>query len=266
LAQNQIVYHQEQFDRIFVVAKGRVPLATNKKGARMSILPKSDHQERIGERYVKNKEVSMHMLNKRAERKLDYVVKAFADVMGDRHIETTHASLSYSLLCNGFKHLKNLTLDYIGYENRLWAFAYNLNLKSTLDASQYKNPETEDCKFVVQSKGKIRVSSPQWVDSGSRCSEEKVDAYLKRLSHKLIMDRITALDMMKIQVSYNAKAQQWTVKYQSIIGSTNWILIPPVLQLIKYTPEEMVRTLEFFELVLDSVTDPEKNISQPKKK
>lgn len=243
-----------------------VPLATNKKGTKMSMLPKSNHQERIGERYVKEKEVSMHMLNKRAERKLDYVVKAFSDVIGERLTDTIHTNLSYNLQCNGFKHLKNLTLDYMGYENRLWAFAYNLNLKSVLDASQYKNPETEDCKFIVQSKGKIRVSSPKWVDSGSRCSEEKVDAYLKRLSHKLIMDRITALDMMKVQVSYNSKSQQWTVKYQSIIGSTNWILIPPVLQLIKYTPEEMVRTLEFFELVLDAVTDPNKNAGQPKKK
>lgn len=230
------------------------------------MLPKADHQERIGERYVKNKEVSMHMLNKRAEKKLDYVVKAFTDVIGERHLETTHKSLSYHLKCHGFKHLDNLTLDYIGYENRLWAFAYNLNLKSTLDVSQYKNPEAEDCKFVVQSKGKIRVSAPSWVDSGSNCAEEKVDVYLKRLSHKLIMDRITALDMMKVQVSYSAKSQTWTVKYQSIIGSTNWILIPPVLQLIKYKPEEMVRTLEFFELVLDAVSDPYKNISQPKKK
>lgn len=232
----------------------------------MSILPKSDHQERIGEQYVKNKEVTMHMLNKRAEKKLDYVVNAFTDVMGDRHTGTTHTNLSYNLQCEGFKHLTNLTLDYIGYENRLWAFAYNLKLKSILDVSQYKNPETEDCRFVVQSKGKIRVSSPRWVDSGSRCPEEKVDAYLKRLSHKLIMDRIAALDMMKIQVSFSAKSQQWTVKYQSIIGSTNWILIPPVLQLIKYKPEEIVRTLEFFELVLDAVSDPNRNISQPKKK
>jgi hypothetical protein len=230
------------------------------------MLPKADHQERIGERYVKNKEVSMHMLNKRAEKKLDYVVKAFVDVMGERHLETTHKSLSYNLKCQGFKHLDNLTLDYIGYENRLWAFAYNLNLKSTLDVSQDKNPETEDCKFIIHSKGKIRVSAPMWMDSGSKCAEEKVDVYLKRLSHKLIMDRIAALDMMKVQVSYSAKSQQWTLKYQSIIGSTNWILIPPVLQLIKYKPEEMVRTLEFFELVLDAVSDPYKNISQPKKK
>jgi hypothetical protein len=230
------------------------------------MLPKADHQERIGERYVKNKEVSMHMLNKRAEKKLDYVAKAFVEVMGERHIETTHKNLSYSLKCQGFKHLDNLTLDYIGYENRLWAFAYNLNLKSTLDASKDKNPETEDCKFIIHSKGKIRVSAPMWMDSGSKCPEEKADIYLKRLSHKLIMDRIAALDMMKVQVSYSAKSQLWTVKYQSIIGSTNWILIPPVLQLIKYKPEEMVRTLEFFELVLDAVSNPYKNISQPKKK
>lgn len=251
---------------MFVVARGLYPWRPTKKGQNMNILPKADHQERIGERYVKNKEVPMHMLNKRAEKKLDYVVKAFVDVMGERHIETTHKNLSYHLICAGFKHLNNLTLDYIGYENRLWAFAYNLKLKSTLDVSKNKDPETDDCKFIVQSKGKIRVSEPKWVDSGSRCSEEKVDAYLKRLSHKLIMDRISALDMMKLQVSYNSKSQQWTVKYQSIIGSTNWILIPPVLQLIKYTPEEMVRTLEFFELVFDAVSDPYKDVSQPKKK
>jgi len=232
----------------------------------MSMLPKADHQERIGERYVKEKEVSMHMLNKRVEKKLDYVVKSFTDVIGERLIDTTHKNLSYTLACTGFKHLSNLTLDYMGYENRLWAFAYNLNLKSTLDVSTYKNPETENCNFVVQSKGKIRVSEPKWVDSGSRCSEEKVEAYLKRLSHKLIMDRIAALDMMKVQVSYSAKSQQWTIKYKSIIGSTNWILIPPVLQLIKYRPEEMVRTLEFFELVFDAVSDPYKDVSQPKKK
>jgi len=232
----------------------------------MSMLPKANHQERIGERYVKNKEVSMHTLNKRAEKKLDYVVQGFEAAMGDKHTQTNHKNLSYQLQCGGFKHLNNLTLDYIGYENRLWAFAYNLNLKSTLDVSGYKNPETEDCRFVVQSTGKIRVSEPKWVDSGSRCSDEKVDLYLKRLSHKLIMDRIAALDMMKLEINFSAKTQLWTVKYQSIIGSTNWILIPPVLQLIKYTPEEMVRTLEFFELVLDAVSDPFRDVSQPKKK
>jgi hypothetical protein len=232
----------------------------------MSMLPKANHQERIGARYVKNKEVSMHMLNKRAEKKLSYVVQGFEAAMGDKHTQTNHKNLSYELQCAGFKHLNNLTLDYIGYENRLWAFAYNLKLKSILDVSQNKNPETEDCKFIVQSKGKIRISAPKWVDTGCRCAEEKVDLYLKRLSHKLIMDRIAALDMMKLEVSFSAKTQLWTVKYQSIIGSTNWILIPPVMQLIKYTPEEIVRTLEFFELVLDAVWDPYKNISQPKKK
>lgn len=206
------------------------------------------------------------MLNKKAEKKLNYVVQGFEAAMGDRHVATNHSSLRYDLQCMAFKHLNNLTLDYFGYENRLWSFAYNLNLKSTLDVSGYKSPETEDCQFVIQSKGKIRVSEPKWVDAGSRCSSEKVDAYLKSLSHKLIMDRVEALDMMKVQVSYQSRSQQWTVKYQSMIGSTNWILIPPVMQLIKYRPEEVVRTLEFFELVLDAVSNPNKVVNQQKKK
>lgn len=252
---------------LHAVAKGIMPLATQPgKGQVMSILPKSNHQERIGERYVQNKEISMHMLNKKAEKKLSYVVEGFEAAMGARHTLTSHDNLRYDLQCKEFKHLNNLTLDYYGYENRLWSFAYNLNLKSTLEVTDYKEPETEDCKFVVQSKGKFRVSEPRWMDAGSCCSGEKLEAYLKRLSHKLIMDRIAALDMMKVQVSYSAKSQLWTVKYQSIIGSTNWILIPPVLQLIKYKPEEVVRTLEFFELVMDAISNPDKNISQPKKK
>jgi len=232
----------------------------------MSMLPGASHEERIGQRYVKNKVVSMHTLNKKADRKLKYVADNFETVIGERHTQTVQGDLSRQIHCEGFKHLDNLTLDYLNYENRLWAFAYNLNLKSSLDVSGDGNQETEDCRFVVQSKGRLKISQARWVDGGSRCSDEKVEAYLKRLNHKLILDRIQVLDMSKIQVAYSAKTQKWTVSYKSIIGSTNWIMIPPVLQLIKYTPEEMVRTLEFFELVFDAVTNPNKNLNQSKKK
>jgi hypothetical protein len=242
------------------------PATIKERNDPMSMLPGASHEERIGERYVKTKEVSMHTLNKKADRKLKYVVDNFEMVIGDRHIQTLPGDLSRQIRCQGFKYLENLTLDYLRYENRLWAFAYNLNLKSTLDVSNHQNKETEDCCFVVQSKGKIRVSEPRWMDKGSRCEDDKVDLYLKRLRHKLIMDRIEALDMMKLEVSFSAKSQQWTIKYQSIIGSTNWIMIPPVMQLIKYKPEEMVRTLEFFELVFDAVVNPSKNPNQNKKK
>ena len=92
-----------------------------------------------------------------------------------------------------------------------------------------------------------------WVDKESRCDEEAVGRLLSELNHPLILERVELLDMNKVSLSYNRFSQSWTLEYKSIIGSTNWILIPPVMQLIKYKPEEVVRTLEFFELVFEAV-------------
>lgn len=201
----------------------------------------------------KKKDVSMHILNKKADKKLDYVTLGFETAMADRHGHTRADKLARQLSCSGFKHLTNLKLDYLAYENRLWAFAYNLNLRSTLESPGPDWLGDGECHLAVESKGRLKVSAPRWVDKGSRCSEEAVDRLLAELNHPLILERVELLDMNKVSLSYNRFSHRWTLEYKSIIGSTNWILIPPVMQLIKYKPEEVVRTLEFFELVFEAV-------------
>lgn len=195
----------------------------------------------------------MHILNKKADKKLSYVTLGFETAMGDRHRRTRQDRLARHLECEGFKHLTNLKLDYLAYENRLWAFAYNLNLKAGLETSGEDWLGAGECRVGIESKGRLKVSSPRWVDKGSRCPEEAVHRLLDQLNHPLILSRVEMLDMNKVFLTYNKYARSWSLEYKSIIGSTNWILIPPVLQLIKYKPEEVVRTLEFFELVFEAV-------------
>jgi len=219
----------------------------------MGILAPMGAEERLDTGIRRKKEVSMHILNKRADKKLDYVTLGFETAMGDRHSQTRPDSLSRLLSCSGFKHLTNLKLDYLSYENRLWSFAYNLNLRATLDAVGEGWPEDQEVRFAIESKGRLKVSAPRWVAKGGWEPEEFIDRCLEHLNNPLILKRVELLDMSKVNFVFNPHARRWTLEYRSIIGSTNWILIPPVMQLIKYRPEEVVRTLEFFELAFEAV-------------
>lgn len=219
----------------------------------MGILAPLGAEERLDTGIRRKKEVSMHILNKKADKKLDYVTLGFETAMGDRHSQTRQDSLSRQLSCSGFKHLTNLKLDYLSYENRLWSFAYNLNLRATLDVSGEDWPGEGEIRFAVESKGRLKVTAPRWVVRQGRGYGDFVDRCLEHLNNPLILKRVELLDMSKVNFVFNPNARSWTLEYRSIIGSTNWILIPPVLQLIKYRPEEVVRTLEFFELAFEAV-------------
>ena len=78
---------------------------------------------------------------------------------------------------------------------------------------------------------------------------------MEMLNNKLIIDRIVALDMTNVQLTYDPGTTEWSVSFRTLIGSTTWILIPPVTSLIKPKPEECAKVLEFLELVADAVTN-----------
>lgn len=208
--------------------------------------------ERIGNRWVKEKEVPKHILNRKADKRLGYVAELFEMAMGDKLTATKTDILKRILQCHGFRYLEFLKLSY-SYENRLWAFSYNLDLSTAFDVSGNQSGP-EDCRFIAKNKGKLSITDAEWIDGGSKCSEEEIDFYLKELNNRLIIDRIVALDMVKVVVTYNARAQKWSLSCRTLIGSTTWVMIPPIMQLIKPKPVECVKALEFFELVGSAVT------------
>lgn len=217
----------------------------------MGLFPSIKESERIGNRWVKEKEVPRHLLNRKADKKLDYVTDLYKMAMGDKLISVQSKLLDKTLYCTGFFHIEYLKLKY-SYENRFWAFSYNLEHKTSIEP-QYNRDGEDYCRFVIKNKGKMGITDAQWIDSGSRCSEKECENYLKRLNNRLIIDRIVALDMTNVEVVFDPAMHRWTISCRTLIGSTTWILIPPVMHLIKPKPVECVRMIEFLELVADAL-------------
>ena len=81
-----------------------------------------------------------------------------------------------------------------------------------------------------------------------------LDGTLERLNHPLIRERIRSLELREIQVSHT-QGGSWKISCESMIGSATWILVPPVVNLIKPSEGEDLRFVEFFELVADAVAN-----------
>lgn len=217
----------------------------------MGLLPRAKDEERVGNRWVKEKEVSSHLLNRKADRKLGFVAKLYSMAIGDKMVMTRSSIINRNLYVEGFHFIKYLNLNYT-YENRFWAISYNLNHKTTIDFQEV-NQNKEYCRFVIKNIGKMGITDALWVDSGSQCSEEEKDIYLNELNNRLIIDRVVDLDMTNVEVLYTPNMNCWTISCRTLIGSTTWILIPPVMNLIKPNPIECAKMIEFFELAANAV-------------
>lgn len=191
---------------------------------------------------------------RKADKKLEYVTDLFSMAMDNRLVERKSRLLSKTLFCKGFHYITHLNLAYTN-ENRFWAISYNLNYRTSIDVSE-ENKETVPCRFVVKNKGKWGITDATWLDGGSQCDPSEKERYLKGLNNKLMIDRIVSLDMTNVEVSFHPNTEQWTIQCTTLIGSTTWVLIPPLMQLIKPKPQECVKILEFMELVADAVCNP----------
>ena len=217
----------------------------------MLLYPSLKQEEKIGNRWVKEKDVPRHILNRKADKKLDYVMDLYCHILNEKLTARKSELLKKRLSVEGFRYIHHLNLNYF-YENRLWAFSYNLNYKTTFDRSERRDG-LQYCSFKVKTTGRMGIDNACWYDNGSKCSREELDYFLITLNNRLIIDRIVRLDMTNIQLDYNPGTCEWTIRCRTLIGSTTWILIPPVMSLIKPKPEECARMLEFLELVADAV-------------
>lgn len=201
------------------------------------------------------KETPRHILNRKADKKLEYVADQFSIAMDEKFSGRKTKLLHKTLYCHGFHHLTNLDLAYT-YENRFWAISYNLNVRTSIDVSEQKK-ENAPCRFLVKNKGKLGITDAEWLDNGSKCDAIRTKRYLSNLNHQLIIDRIVSLDLTKVEVVFDPNTEHWTIRCSTLIGSTTWVLIPPLMQLIKPTPTECVKMIEFLELVADAVIHPD---------
>ena len=199
----------------------------------------------------KNIKVKDGMINRRIDNGFNVVVDIFADVLGERCVESEKNFLEKKLVLNGFHYLKEVTLKYV-MENRLWERSYNLEVTSEVETDD-RFEEIGNCRFEVNTKGSFGIKSLTWKCVSGSISEEQQAKYIERLSNPLITERVKAVDLSRISVEHWEDSGKWVIRFGSMIGSSTWVLIPPVVQTIKPKPHECVKMLEFVELVADAV-------------
>ena len=190
-------------------------------------------------------------VSRRVDKSLGYVADRMAFALGNHCVDQESSLLGRRLLLQDLRYIPYLDLKY-HFDNRLMAVSYNLELSTEIPVDA-RFREWGECSFTVRQKQHGKEREIQWVCvSGEEGTE--LDRTLERLSHPLILDRIRALELREIQVSHTPGAG-WKISCESLIGSATWMLIPPVVNLIKPSEGEYLRFVEFFELVADSVAN-----------
>lgn len=202
-------------------------------------------------------------VTRRAETKVSALADLFKAAAGDRWERTRLDTLQRKLFFSGFHYLDSLKLVY-NWENRFMSVNYNLQMISDIPTDSDKFEETGDSCFVLkcQQKGLKGKRDYSWECKQWEDSDEKLGAYMERLSNPLILERLQALDIMEMQIEYQEEWEYWRISCESIIGSATWILIPPVLSMITPKLEECIKFLEMFELLGDALVNNSEPIQE----
>ncbi len=211
----------------------------------------------------RNKQVPQHRLNQKADRKLDYLATIFSGAAEDQLSGNESRFLSKRLTFKGFYHLEHLDLEYT-YENRFWSFNYNITYHTRILDEHFPFSEKwgKGIRLKVFTSGKMEISDAEWVLDWPKKSEDPIlKACLNRLNNPLIIDRIVSLDLSSVELIYLDSEKKWDLKCSTLIGSTTWIMIPPMMQLIKPTISECIRLYEFVEMTLGAVRGCERAMS-----
>ncbi|MDR1797514.1 MAG: hypothetical protein LBR44_08785 [Clostridiales Family XIII bacterium] len=195
---------------------------------------------------------SSNFITRKADGKLGFVADRISCAIGGRLESRVDRFLDKTLMLEGFVFIHCLRLRY-RVENRFFAMLFDLLLETTVAPGKGRAPQGA-MRFEVELKGKMFVTGAEFLLC--RCGEddiERADEILSLLGSDLIRDRILALDLADIVISYDPAQDIWAIRCRSNIGSTTWNLIPPLMQLIKPRDGECVKLMEFFELAASCV-------------
>ena len=200
----------------------------------------------------KNRNAAMarnSFVTRKVESKLDVLADIYKTSAGSSCTGMEKSTLSRSLSFRNFQYFDNLKLVY-NWENRFLSVNYNLQLISDIAVND-KFAETGDCSFELH----FKMKGSEWLCKRWLGEDiKKKDEYLERLNNPLIMNRIKELDIFDLEITHH-QGQGFTVSMESMIGSSTWILIPPITNLIKPEEAECVKFFELFELLGDALVN-----------
>lgn len=186
-------------------------------------------------------------VTRKAEQKLSILADCFAGVIGRGCKVTAQDNLSRTLRFDKLGYLDALKLVY-NWENRFMSVNYNLQTIAEPSVDD-KFEEIGSCAIDYDFKKK----SDKWSFKTWSASKELKQSYIERLNNPLIINRIKELDIFDLEIRHDNNSRNFTISIESMVGSSTWVLIPPLIQLIKPTDEECTKFIELFELLSDAV-------------
>lgn len=181
-------------------------------------------------------------VNRKAERKLDFVVEKLMRSAGEDPCSATASeplARTFDLRC--CSEAGAITVRYCP-RSKLFAILYDLCFKFSV-----AGPGVPGCTIeMVPGATRLAVRG---VDSESHFDpfSDKGDVV------DLIADRLGILDVTRLRAVYEAPSSSWTVSFSTMVGSATWNLIPPVMHLIEPTAIECVRAIELLRLLAVSL-------------
>ena len=89
-------------------------------------------------------------------------------------------------------------------------------------------------------------------DEAAAARELRIDDFL---GNELIATRAKALDVVALRASFDEEKSRCHVEFSTMVGSSTWNLIPPVMQLIEPTDAECLRLIELVRLLAVAVQE-----------
>lgn len=187
-------------------------------------------------------------MNKKADRKLEAVADMFCQVLPD-NCEMIDGDMLYRRL-----HIKELApLDDMmlvyDVENRFAAISYNLLIQSVVRAK-----EERYYSFELRLDGVVKTRS---VGFESSCADRQPDLrerqILELLNEPIVLGKIQQLGLLGVSIRYQVEYGRWLISVRSMVGSSTWILMPPVMQVIMPVRQEIYQFVELMRMLTSIV-------------
>ncbi|SFQ15910.1 hypothetical protein SAMN05216343_12722 [Oscillibacter sp. PC13] len=181
-------------------------------------------------------------IDQRAHKRLQNLASIMSNALGGA--ELTEDTFFRQRINLNRQYLRTLTLTY-SVENRLTSLCYDLILSTT---AKVEEAESFSFQFTSQ-KHFMPVERKLSVEGAARSAE-----ILERLNDEAVIQRLCDLDFIDVRVEYCMAEKRYAISSRGLVGSTTWMMIPPVTKTIMPTPNEILKIGEVFELMILCVT------------
>ncbi len=184
-------------------------------------------------------------MNKKADRKLEAVTDMFCQVLPD-NCEVVEGDMLYRRL-----HIKDLApLDDMmlvyDVENRFAAISYNLLIQSVVRAN-----EKRYYSFELKLDGMVRMRSMRFESASvDRQPDMRERQILELLNEPIVLGKIQQLGLLGVSIRYQMEYGRWLISVRSMVGSSTWILMPPVMQVIMPVRQEIYQFVELMRMLI----------------